>query len=208
MFLIFTLVVVKADVKAIGPLNSTVGLAGINKPISDFIGLNMLWYHITDWLGFVGIFTALGFSLLGLVQLIKRKSFKKVDPDLYILGAIYVIMIAFYCFFEIKVVNYRPVLIDTYPQASYPSSHTMLICSIMGTAILQFSERIHNKIVKTTAITLSLAVILITVAGRLICGVHWFTDIVGGLLLSASFVVLYYSCVSLTKRNQSTKIRL
>jgi undecaprenyl-diphosphatase len=34
-------------------------------------------------------------------------------------------------------------------------------------------------------------VILITVFGRLICGVHWFTDIVGGILISVSLVTAF-----------------
>ena len=164
----------------------------------------MIWYHITDWLGFAGILTALGFSVLGLIQLIKRKSLKKVDADIYILGAFYLLVIALYCFFETFIVNYRPVLINGYLEASYPSTHTMIICSIMGTAILQWRDRIHKKFLKMTLVLLSTAVIFITVAGRLISGVHWFSDIIGGLFLSGALVMLYYSCVRLVKDKHHT----
>ena len=204
LFSVFTILVMFVDVRAIGPYGSSVGLAGVNQYVWNITGVNMIWYHITDWLGFAGIFTALGFSVLGLIQLIKRKSFKKVDADIYILGAFYILVIALYCFFETFIVNYRPVLINGYLEASYPSTHTMIICSIMGTAILQWRDRIHNKPLQITLIVLSIAVIFITVAGRLISGVHWFSDIIGGLFLSGALVMLYYSCVRLAKDEQHT----
>ena len=204
LFSVFTMLVMFVDVRAIGPYGSSVGLAGVNQYVWNITGVNMIWYHITDWLGFAGIFTALGFSVLGLIQLIKRKSLKKVDADIYILGAFYILVIALYCFFETFIVNYRPVLINGYLEASYPSTHTMIICSIMGTAILQWRDRIHSKFLKITLILLSTAVIFVTVAGRLISGVHWFSDIVGGLILSGALVMLYYSCVKLAKDKHQT----
>jgi undecaprenyl-diphosphatase len=200
LFGILTLLVLKVDVQPIGPNESTTGLATINQFIWNLTGENIIWYHITDWLGFAGIFTALGFAILGLVQLIKRRSFLKVDPDIYILGAFSLLVIACYCFFEISIVNYRPILMNGYLEASFPSSHAMIICSILGTAMLQFKNRIKNKAVLRIANILSIAVILVTVIGRLLSGVHWFSDIIAGILLSSALIMLYYSCVSLIKK--------
>lgn len=200
LFGLLTLLVLRVDVQPIGPDNSTVGLATINQLIWKLTGENTIWYHITDWLGLVGIFTALGFAIFGLVQSIKRKSLLKVDPDIYILGIFYILVIVCYCFFEINIVNYRPVLMNGYLEASYPSSHTMIICCLMGTAILQFKSRIKNKTISGIVTAVSMAVIIVTVIGRLISGVHWFSDILGGLLLSGALIMLYYSCVELVKK--------
>lgn len=200
LFGILTLLVLKVDVQPIGPNNSIIGLATINQFVWNLTGENIIWYHITDWLGFAGIFTALGFAILGLIQLIKRRSFLKVDPDIYILGAFYILVIVCYCFFEINIVNYRPVLMNGYLEASFPSSHAMVICSILGTAMLQFKNRIKNKAVLRIANILSVAVILVTVIGRLLSGVHWFSDIIAGILLSGALIMLYHSCVELIKK--------
>ena len=38
------------------------------------------------------------------------------------------------------------------------------------------------------------------VIGRLISGVHWLTDIIGGVLLSAGIVMMYYTVTSLKEK--------
>ena len=139
------------------------------------------------------IFVCMDFGILGLVQWIKRKSICKVDHDILILGGFYIITIAAYLLFESVVINYRPVLIGGILEASYPSSTTMLVMCVMPTAIMQLKSRIKNKAVRNIASVTIIAFIAFMVIGRLISGVHWFTDIVGGALLSAGFVMMYYS---------------
>lgn len=204
LFVLFTVMVKTIDVKPIGPEESTVGFAAINRFVFELFGVNLIWYHITDWLGLVAIAIAFGFTVLGLFQLIKRKSILKVDCRILLLGAFYCIVIAFYIFFEFVAINYRPVILSQSLAASYPSSHVMIGVSIMVTAMLQFHHYLREKkkwLLATDIV--SILVIAVTVIGRLISGVHWFTDIVAGILLSSSLIALYCAALEYFEEKRS-----
>lgn len=179
------------DVQAIGPRGSVVGFASMNRFFHDLTGVHMTLYHITDWMGLVPIFFAMGFAVLGLVQWIRRKNILKVDRSILVLGGYYLLVIGAYLFFESVVINYRPVLIAGYLEASYPSSTTLLVLCVMPTAILQLRSRIQNSAGKACMTYGIGAFILFMVIGRLLSGVHWISDIIGGVLLSTGLVLLY-----------------
>jgi undecaprenyl-diphosphatase len=192
-FVLWTLLVCFVDVRAIGPDGSSVGFAALNGFVHEKIGTNMYLYNITDWLGLVPIGVALGFAILGLIQLIRRKSLLRVDRSILALGVFYIIVVAVYLFFEIVVINYRPVLIEGYLEASYPSSTTMLVTCVMPSAAMQAKERIKNKALRQGVIIVIIAFIAFMVVGRLLSGVHWITDIIGGALFSLGVVMAYKS---------------
>ena len=193
LFIIWTVALMFVDVGAIGPQESSVGFATINRFIHNLTGVHMSLYTITDWLGLVPLCFILGFGILGLCQWIKRKNLFKVDHSILTLGGFYIIVMTAYIFFETFVVNYRPILINGILEASYPSSTTMLVMCVMPTAIIQFNERIKNSRFKKCVNILIVAFIAFMVIGRLVSGVHWFSDIIGGALLSSSLVMIYYS---------------
>ena len=200
MFLLLICGVKWVDVQAIGPQNSTIGFAWINGPVHRFFAFRPAIYEITEILGLVALAVAGGFALLGLWQLWKRKSLKKVDPDIYLLAGLYVAVLVFYVFFELCVINYRPVMMDGQLEAAFPSSHTMLTVCIMASAMHQFLYRIPNKILSYAAAAGSALIAVATVVGRMVCGVHWFTDILGGLLLSAALLFAYLGVFEKIKR--------
>ena len=192
-FVLWTVLILFIDVRAIGPEGSSVGFASLNKFVHDITSVNMSLYVITDWLGLVPIGVALGFAILGFVQLIKRKSLLKVDRNILALGVFYIIVMAVYILFEFVVINYRPTLINGYLESSYPSSTTMLVMCVMPTATPQFSTRIKNNKFRRC---IMLAIIVFTafmVISRIASGVHWITDIIGGALFSAGIVFMYYA---------------
>ena len=195
-FVLWTVAISFVDVRAIGPQGSSVGFAGINGYVHNLTGVHLRLYNITDWLGLVPIFVCMGFGILGLTQWIKRKSICKVDRDLLVLGGFYVVTIAAYLFFENVVINYRPVLINGYLEASYPSSTTLLVMCVMPTAVMQFNRRIRNKLLRNIVAAILVAFITFMVIGRLLSGVHWLTDIVGGALLSTGLVLMYHAIIS------------
>lgn len=195
VFLLWTAAIRIIDVQAIGPQESTVGFATMNQFIHDLTGVHMSLYIITDWLGLIPLGFVMGFAILGLLQWIKRKHLLKVDYSILVLGGFYILVMAVYVLFEKLVINYRPVLINGSLEASYPSSTTMLVLCVMPTAVLQFYDRIKNKIFRRCVTFGVTAFIIFMVIGRLVSGVHWFTDIIGGALLSTGLVMVYH-CVS------------
>lgn len=193
LFAIWTAALYIFDVRAIGPEGSAVGFAALNEAVHSFTGVHMLLYTVTDWLSIIPICFAVGFGILGLTQWIKRKSLLKVDRSLLALGGFYIAVMSAYIFFELFTVNYRPVLINGILEASYPSSTTVLVISVMLTAVIQFNKRIGNSILRR-GINLTICFFTaIMVIGRLVSGVHWFSDIVGGALLSGGIVLIYHS---------------
>ena len=197
---VFTILVKVVDVKQVGVNGTSIGFATLNQFVFKTTGVNMIWYHITDWLGLVPIFMAMAYALLGLVQLIKRKSLFKVDKEIIILGLFYIIVISIYIFFEKVIVNYRPILMNGFLEASYPSSHTLMTICLCGSSIIVNKKMFNNKITKLMNI-LSLIIIFITVIGRLISGVHWFTDIVGGIFISIALLMTFHSVIDVIKKN-------
>jgi undecaprenyl-diphosphatase len=192
-FVLWTMAVCRIDVQQIGPRGSAVGLATVNRFVHDLTGVHMWLYILTDWLGLVPVGFGLCFAALGLAQWIRRKSIRKVDRSLLALGGFYIAVMVAYVYFEMEVINFRPVLIEGVLEASYPSSTTLLAMCVMPTAIMQFRERIRSRMLRGAVSAVILLLIVFMVVGRLISGVHWFTDIVGGTLLSAGLVTMYHA---------------
>ena len=192
-FVLWTIAIQWIDVQPIGPLGSSVGFATVNGFVHNLTGVHMVLYLITDWLSVVPIGFVLVFAVLGLSQWIRRRHLFKVDFDLLVLGGFYMVVIAAYILFEVFVVNYRPVLIDGVLEASYPSSTTMLVMCIMPTAVMQLRARIKDDSFKRIVVSVIVAFTIFMVIGRIISGVHWVTDIIGGALLSAGLVGMYGS---------------
>lgn len=192
-FVLWTLAVCFVDVSAIGPQESEIGFSHINGAFHNFTNVHMELYVITDWLGLVPFAFVAGFGVLGLVQWIRRRKLRKVDFGILVLGGFYIVTMAAYILFEHVVINYRPVLINGYLEASYPSSTTMLVLCVMPTAMLQFHDRTKNKLLRSSVNTAIAAFTVFMVIGRLISGVHWLSDIIGGILLSSALVSCYYA---------------
>lgn len=192
-FVLWTALVRLIDVQEIGTRESAVGFATGNKAFHDLTGVHMPLYIITDWLGLVPIGVAIGFAILGLAQWIRRKRLLQVDRSILALGGFYLAVIAVYVFFEMVVVNYRPVLIDGFLEASYPSSTTMLVLCVMPTAIMQFNARIINRVIRQCVAFAIVGFTAFMVVGRLVSGVHWLSDIIGGALVSSGLVMMYHA---------------
>ena len=143
---IYTILVKIIDVAPIGPNNSEVGFSKINGFFHNLLGSNMTIYKITEILGIIPLLMAGIYAIIGVVELIKRKSFTKVDREIYALAGLYVVVLGLYIFFEKCIINYRPILIDGVLEASYPSSHTLMALCICGSSIIVNKRIFHKKI--------------------------------------------------------------
>lgn len=192
-FIMFTAVLKFVDVQPVGPMDSEVGFATVNVFVHNLFGQNKVYDRISDFLAVLSLFAACSFAIIGAYQLLQKKSILKVDSSIILLGVTYVFVILIYVLFEKLVINFRPVLEKGVLEASYPSSHTMMILIILGTARTTMERIIHNELVlKGLRIVLAVLMVL-AVAFRIMSGVHWFTDILGALFISAAVIQLYNS---------------
>ena len=192
-FIIFTILVKVIDVEPAGAQGSLIGFASLNLSVNQLLGTNHFCYLITQLFGLLAIFLAAVFAVMGFVQLIKRKSLLKVDHEILMVGIVYAIVIILYVLFEKLAINYRPVVLEDGLEASYPSTHTMLILSILGTALPLAGRYISNPKIALLAKLLCIVIMWLTVVCRLLSGVHWFTDIIGGVLISLCLISLFKS---------------
>ena len=200
VFALWTLLIQCVDVRPVGQNGTDIGFAALNVWFHELTGVHMALYNVTDWLGLVPICICMGFGVLGLVQLVKRRSIKKVDTDLILLGVYYVIVICAYLFFEMVPINYRPILIEGVMEASYPSSTTLLVLSVLPTLKFQIDRRTGREDVRKIVSGFVILFSAFMVVGRLVSGVHWLTDIAGSVFLSAGLFLLYRAAVALTDK--------
>lgn len=191
VFLVYTALVKFVDVRPAGPYGFRVGLASIND-VFVLSEPNEILYKITDYASLLAIPVGITFTAIGVVQLIKRKSIFKVDSNIVALGVLYVFTGLAYLLFELLKVNVRPFPLDGKIEASYPSSTTVLALTIFVTAADQISLYVKNKNVERWLIAFDIEFTLFLIGGRIISGVHWMTDIVGGLILGGALIQFYY----------------
>ena len=199
-FFLFILLIVLLETVNVtdgGAENSLIGLSFINIPFHNFTGVNWTLYTISGITGNIALLVVPFFGLIGLYQLIKRKSLLKVDRGMLSLGGLYLITGIIYVLFTKITINYRPIIIPDEGglEASYPSSHTMLSFVIWGSAIMIINRYFQKNNANTVIKGICIIIFAITLIGRLFSGVHWFTDILGGIFISISLLSLFKATI-------------
>ena len=78
---------------------------------------------------------------------------------------------------------------------SFPSGHSMVSLAFYGYLIYLIYKYIKNKYVKWTLITILSILICLIGISRIYLGVHYTSDVLGGFLLSISYLVIYISSI-------------
>lgn len=200
-FGVFTKAVMSYDLQPIGCDGSMVGFGTFNKRWLEQIGTSELWYELTQVIGYLALLICAVFALIGLVQLVKGKSLKAVDPDIICMGILYILCIACYVVFLKVTINVRPVLENGVAESSYPSSHTMLAFCVFASLMIEIKRRITDSgkaMIESIACAFFMC---ITVFGRMLSGMHWATDIIGAVLISFAFIFTFAAILPDRKRN-------
>ena len=205
LFLALIVLLCLVDRAPVGPEDTMMGLAKLNVMMYKAVGVGgsggsgvrMGLYKLTEVLGYFSILVLCVFALLGLVQLIRRRSLKKMDRQILAMGGLFVLTLILYVFFNKVVVNYRPTVLpgESGPEPSFPSSHTMLVMVILGSVCMVLGRYVRTPWLCALLRVVCAALILGMIAGRLLCGCHWFTDILGGVLLSCALLALYAAVI-------------
>lgn len=194
LFGVLILLLRTADVQPVGAGGTEIGLAAWNTAVRDAIGFHRVLYTVTGVIGYLTFAVPVFFVGLGGYQLIRRRGFRRVDADLYLLGGIYLLTGACYALFEKVIINYRPIFLSgEAPEASFPSSHTVLAVVLLGTAMAEIAYRVRVKWLLAAGEGFCGALLTALVCGRFFSGVHWLTDILGGLLLGGALLLAFLS---------------
>lgn len=193
---LFTILIKTVDVQNIGLEGTSIGFASINKKVFETIGENDLLYKISEILGYIALGVVMIYALIGFCQLIKRKSLFKVDKEILALGGFYIVVLGLYFLFDKIAINYRPVLENGKLEPSFPSSHTMLAICVCISAIW-----VNKRLFKSDMTKIFNGLLLLLTVGivltRFLSGVHWFTDIIGGIVISSALLMIFRTVIDM-----------
>ena len=196
LFAALTVSLVFVDRQPIAGDGSLVGLATFNLDARTILGQSNLMEKLSNLLLIVPAVGALMIAIVGCKQLIRSRSRSGVDRDLWLLLGIYGAMLVLYVLFNCISPNNRPILEDGVCEPSFPSSHTLLAVTMCGTAMIQAVQRIRQEGLRTAALVICAVGMVGIVAARAMAGVHWPTDILGGILLGTGGLVRAYTAAA------------
>lgn len=197
LFLVFTILVKTLDVTYIQDIGY-LGFYNINTSINSKIQVmnTSLYNKLSDVIMIISFVSVAIFAAIGIVQLIKRKSFKQVDPFLYILLGLYVLVAAMYLTFSLMKINFSPLSTKENLKDSYPSSHVFISITLFVSGVMTATKYVNmGKWMSVIGFTGAILLSILSAVTRMFSGQHYFTDIIGAILLAIFLISAYYSAL-------------
>lgn len=177
-------------------VSEQVGLSSLNRSFYKTFPFNENLYRISNCLGYLAILFGLVFAFYGFMQLVRTKKLLSVDRRILLLGILYVLTGLFYLVFTKVNINMRPVLVDGVNKPSFPSSHSILFTVVFLSCALNSNILFSNEKLSVVYSVLCIVLACLGVVLRALCGVHWFTDSLGGVFFGLSLLEFYKYFVS------------
>lgn len=175
----------------------------MNDAVFNFFGENKTLDKISDVLLIAMLAIVAGFALSGLVQLIKRNKLKKVDSEILAMIPSLLLLVAVYFVFEkIWVLNYRPILINGIAEPSFPSTHTLIAVTVLGMTMMALPKYIKNRRQRILIDVLALVAMVAMAFLRVASGMHWMTDVLGGVIFGIDLVLVYGGALRIIKERR------
>lgn len=106
--------------------------------------------------------------------------------------------------FKLIIRRDRPININIIEETgfSYPSGHSMVSMAFFGLFAYLIYKNMKNLFLKTILITLLIIIIILIGFSRIYLGVHYFSDVIGGFLISFAYLMTF---INLTKLKNPLK---
>ena len=184
LFVLLLILILVVDVTTI-PFNGKIGLTSLNK----------IFYYVLDFDTRLMIDSISDFLLDSL----------KGQGILLLLGCFIVIAgIIWVLFDNIIVINYRPFNYEGKLEGSFPSTHVMLVTFVYLASLKFFNFDNKPKSFKYILYGFSIFVIIFTGACRILSLMHWFTDVLGGVLIGLTLYFGYLKSIEIVN-NKTNK---
>ncbi len=163
-----------------------------------------MWETITDIILILSILTLVTFMVTGVYQWIKRKDFKKIDLQIrWMAVPVALVAIVYFIFDKIWVLNTRP---NDPSDPSFPSTHVMIVATIFFITSMILPKYISSRVARIILWIVITVLISLTCIGRVVSGMHWPIDVIGGLIFAFIFSEIYYQIVKRGKKKNAKRV--
>lgn len=160
----------------------------------------MQWELITNIILISSIITFGIFVIMGLCQLIMRKSFMKVDKEIRWMPLPLALMtIVYFVFDKLVILSTRP---DGSGKSSFPSSHAMVATTIFFIVTLILPHYVKNGTIRVILEIIMVIAICLVCAGRVLAGKHSVIDVIAAIIFAFIFSEIYYLIIKKRKHGE------